>query len=1125
MENRLFMKPLYNFLKSYAITLIFLGLLTLVIWFRGPEIYWHHMAPLQTEEQRFCIIVFIWLAWLLKFIFIDTNSHNNLQSIAISLPPEAKKKLERLQGRFQGAIEFLTKTVITKQDKNINLLRLPWFLVIGPKSAGKSTLLANANINFILSKNFKPGNPKTITQSDMCDWWVTRDLVLVDIPGIYLSSKTRHSPPSHATYHFLWRHLLKLIHSFHQKTPIQGIVVALNLPEIFKFHRQEKTQIVQDLKKRINELLEQFGKQLPIHLVITKCDLIPGFSEFFSEYSIDEITQSWGIQLPPQTTNESLVDIITKRFNALIKRLNKQLISRLHQERNTAAKPYIKDFPLHIERLKEGIAQFIKALGLPELPLQGIYLTSGTQEVEHEQATFIPFTPGAQSGFDNQALQIMSMPPLPTRAYFIRQLILHQLLANPLTSDVKTPNKASWQRRVAYGSSIGTILIASALLGHDFYNGVQQNTIIKNYLAEYQTRIQQSNHKGEYLIQTLPLLNVLQQARQHGSESFSLSFYHKKSLQTAEVVYEQALQTIVIPEIKKYFESYLKTAENDAPEKIYPILKAYLMLGDKEHYQAEYVTKTLLQLMPSTTNKEAIAGLSEHILNALNKTPLSAKLDMGLIDNARKLLLNLPITTLGFVILKNDETLTKTAIDLRTNANLISIFTNPVITSTIPWMYTAKGYQQVTSVEIHRITNEVLHGNWILGMNANPMTTLAAGELTEQLQNQYVTNYVDIWERLLTNTQLNTPKNLTQINKWIVTLISNHSPLLMLLDTFKQNTSFEPILGSSPRLQNLSLLLTDASGNQAGGLYGIFVGLRQLQAYLDPMVTASDVNKAIFEATARRMQDPTKDSLTQLRVIAETSPEPMKTWLKHITEQTWHFMVSDTSAYIEKIWQQNIMLTYHTSIENRYPFNQNAATEVDLQQFTNFLGQPGLLANFYQVYLKPFVAEVDKKREWRVVDNEKIAFSDAIFEKYQHITGIQRAFFPNGDNKLYVPFTLQPVNLDKSMKGFTLNINGQELRYQKNMPRLISWPGNNNNHATTLHFVAPNNRLISNTIQGDWAWFRLVTQATHTIHSRKEINLNLEIDGHAANYILFTQGPMNPFLPLNLAKFQLPEKL
>lgn len=1113
------MKPIYNFLQSYAVTLIFLVLLSLVIWLRGPEVSWHTITPLQNTEERLCAIIFVWLAWLLKFIFIDTNTRTSI-NVSASLSPEIKKKLIRLQGRFEGAIEFLTKTVINKHGKNVNLLRLPWYLVIGPKSSGKSTLLANANINFILSKNFKAGNPKTITQSDMCDWWVTRDLVLVDIPGTYLSSKSRHAPSISSMYSILWEHLLKLIQPFHKKNPIQGIIIALNLPEILKFQRQEKTQIVHDLKKRINELLDYFGHQLPIQLIITKCDLLPGFSEFFSEYSIDEIAQPWGITLPPRT-NESLLDLFTHRFNALIKRLNKQIISKLHQERNAAARPYIKDFPLHMERLKEGITQLLKALSLPQLPLQGIYLTSGTQEIEKEQNTFTPVNHEPHTGFDNQNLQIMSLPPLPTRTYFVRQLILNQLLMTP-AAETKKSSSIHWQKRCVYLSSIGIICIAATLLGRDFYTGLQKTYAIQNHLNEYQDRIKFSNQKGQHLIQSLPLLNALQDATE--DQTHTLSFYSKKSRQTAEVVYQQALQTIVIPEIQKYFESYLRTANNDAPENNYLILKAYLMLGDKEHYQADFVTQTLLRLMPNSTDKTAIAALSEHIHNALKSIPLSVKLDTVLVNNLRKSLLSLPITTLGFVILKNNELYTQTAIDLQNNFNA-SVFTNPLVTTHIPLMYTAKGFQQITEIEIPRIATEVLRGNWVLGATTADATPLASEELASQLQLQYVTNYIDTWERLLANTQLKHPQNLAQASDMVALLVSSNSPLLLLLDIFKQHTSFAPILTGSPKLQNLNVLLTDANANQPGGLYGVFVGLKQLQAYLDPLIKSGNPNKAIFEATATRMQDPTKDPLTQLQVIAETAPEPMKTWVTHIATQTWHLMVKETHEYIEQAWQQTIMAPYHTSIENRYPFNQHAAAEVDLQQFTHFLGQPGQLSTFYQVYLKPFILETGKKREWRIVNNEKIGFSDSIFEKYQHISAIQRAFFPNGDNKLYVPFTLQPVELDKSVKSFAININGQEIKYQKNMPRVISWPGNNNSPQSTIDFVTPNNQLISNTASGNWGWFKLVTQATQTIRSRKELMLNFAANGYHANYVLFTQGPLNPFLPMNLARFQLPEKL
>src|SRR6185437_399107 len=96
--------------------------------------------------------------------------------------------------------------------KNIHLNQLPWLLMIGPKSCGKTTLLANAPIPFILSKQFKPDTPKIILPSDNCDWWVTRDLVLVDIPGSFLVSK---KIPDKTMTTGLWSYLLQLIKKSH----------------------------------------------------------------------------------------------------------------------------------------------------------------------------------------------------------------------------------------------------------------------------------------------------------------------------------------------------------------------------------------------------------------------------------------------------------------------------------------------------------------------------------------------------------------------------------------------------------------------------------------------------------------------------------------------------------------------------------------------------------------------------------------------------------------------------------------------------------------------------------------------------------------------------------------------
>ena len=296
----------YNIRNTYAkqiVLLVMLGLISIIIWSTATQM---------PAEKKIYIIAVLFLVWFLKFIFFDTASLKN-KFHSENPASDIQKKIEHLQKRFEGVIAFLKKTLLNKQGKELSLARLPWYLVIGPTSAGKTTLLAKSNINFILARQFKQNDLASLPPSDSCDWWVTRDLVLVDVPGSYLTSKEKQmtkTAPSSTPFHFLWKNLLTLIKNFHGKNSLQGVIIALHLPELAKQQtNQQRNQIIYDVKKRMLELRETFGKDLPFYFVITKCDLIPGFIEFFSECSSDELAQAWGISLSPLNENEKLIDI------------------------------------------------------------------------------------------------------------------------------------------------------------------------------------------------------------------------------------------------------------------------------------------------------------------------------------------------------------------------------------------------------------------------------------------------------------------------------------------------------------------------------------------------------------------------------------------------------------------------------------------------------------------------------------------------------------------------------------------------------------------------------------------------------------------------------------------------
>jgi len=1114
------MKQILNFLKDHAISITILTLVSLIVFLQGPELIFKEAYPFKTTEQRSYIVIFMWLGWALNLLFNDRSGAKPNRKTANT---NVQKKLSKLKGRFESAIEFLTKTSIEKNNKKVSLIKLPWFLVVGPTGSGKSTLLANSNINFILSKQLRNSPTPAISHSDMVDLWVTRDLVLVDVPGAYLTTRNKNSSPTQIVYTLLWRQLLHLINKFNRKDALQGIIVTVNLPEILKTYKDQKNIVINNLKRRINDLKKEFGYAVPIHIVITKCDLLPGFLDFFGENSQEEIQQIWGVTLnETHSTHETIMNF-NKRFNVLINRLNKQLLAKLHHERNSSLRANIKDFPLHIESLKENISLLIKSISENNLNIQGVYLTSGAQEGSKEEITY---TSSALTNLDtHKALQLTTPPTPQSRSYFVKQLILQQLPATSIPFQMKRYYKNAWNKGLVYAASLTCVVTIGVFLTKDFQQGAKQTHALQNNLVGYQANINLAKNNSEHLSEALQLLTALKNATSASEKKKLVSFYSSKSQETADVLYEQALQTIIVPEIKRQFEIYLKQRTNHSPENIYSALSAYLMLGDKNNFKQDILLKEFYKIVPNSLSENTIEKLKPHLKMALQKNGGANILNDNLIFETRNYLFNLSPAKLGYIILKNKGR----------NADLASAVSEKLISShlfdkkpgnvKISLMYTGTNFKNIVDSEVKATANEILYGNSVLGMQTLPPNSLPTHELEVEILSLYISNYVAVWENVLSNVRLGTPKNLAEVNSMVLTLTSQNSPLITLLETFKTNTSFTQVLNRSPKLQQLSLLLADGTTKKPGNLYGDFVSLRQLQRYVDDMAKSNQLQKAVFEATAKRMQDSTKDPLTQIQVIANTNPEPMKTWLNEIAANTWSIMIKETSQYIDDTWQLSIMHTYNTMLKDKYPLDPTATEEVNLQQFIYFLGKNGTLSKFQELYLKPFITTKNKKKTWKILNGEQLPFSNKVLQNFANVSSLQKAFFPNDDNKLYVPFTLKPIYLDKKMKSFTLNINGQEIIYNKDMPRVVGWPGKNKLHASAIHFIKTNNKLLSNKVEGDWGWFRLVEKANQKVKSEKEIILSFNINGHKAKYLLSTKSNVNPFLLKNFDKFDLPEHL
>ena len=101
------------------------------------------------------------------------------QGVAAST--EASEEAQALRTRLTTALDLL-KTSLRSRGY---LYEQPWYTIIGPPGAGKTTALLNAGLRFPLAEQMGQGAVAGVGGTRLCDWWFTEDAVLIDTAGRY----------------------------------------------------------------------------------------------------------------------------------------------------------------------------------------------------------------------------------------------------------------------------------------------------------------------------------------------------------------------------------------------------------------------------------------------------------------------------------------------------------------------------------------------------------------------------------------------------------------------------------------------------------------------------------------------------------------------------------------------------------------------------------------------------------------------------------------------------------------------------------------------------------------------------------------------------------------------------
>jgi type VI secretion system protein ImpL len=1163
-----------GFLMSrWFLSFVGVAVLAALVWFFGP-----FLAALAGLVARAAIILVLVLVWLGVNLLLDRRRRQRDRQLAAGVaavtPADnaAAGEVAALAEKLKNSLALLRKARGTAGY----LYEQPWYVIIGPPGAGKTTALLNAGLKFPLAAEMGQGAVAGVGGTRLCDWWFTEDAVLIDTAGRYTTQDSDAGVDKAG-----WEGFLDLLKRTRERQALNGVIVAISLAEIAAAPREERLAHARAIRKRVKEISGRLGLRLPVYALLTKADLLAGFSEFFDDLDTERRGQVWGTTFSADVDKQAgPVQKFGDEFLLLVKRLEARLIDRLAGERSPERRAQIAGFPSQVASLAAPLTEFLgEAFGgstLDPAPfLRGVYMTSGTQE-----GTPIDRLTGALSrAFGIDQRRAPSLRAASGRSYFLARLLRDVIFNEAMLASA---NPAAVRRRFllrAGGFAAVAVVFLALLAGLVLSrtNNAQAITASRTALEGYAGTAQGVALNPVADANLLAILPLLDQARAlpfgaadaaaHGGMGFGLD-QGPKLRAGANALYANALDNAMLPRLVLQLEAEMRGAPS--PDFLYQATRVYLMLCGQAPKLDPALIEAWMSLDWARLYPNAAPAARDDLmthLQALLAAPLPAVApDGALVESARAVFAHVTPAQRVYSLIEGSTAAAQVPAWVpgdAMGAAGVALFTRASgkpLTAGIPGFYTVAGFHLVLLPALADAAQDVAGESWVTDQQIDPNSPEMA-DLEQQVVALYEQDYESQWNAMLADLNLAPAANAGQAVQALNVLSSPAGPMAKLLGSIaaQLQLSKAPALPAgvaapaAPKLPGalgadtaaLAGLLQPAATGQApippggevdayyaplinyvGGGAGAPISatlalMNNLQQQLQPL--AMSVPGAAAAAPAAG-----GDPAALLAGEAATDPLPVARWIQSLVGNANALRTGSAAQAAAAAFNSpgGPAQLCQQAVNGRYPFAEGSAQDIPLGDFARLFGPGGLIDAFFATQVQQYVNMASAT--WRIQPVNGVAppISQGALAEFQRAETIRQLFFAAGGTQPAVQFTMTPISLDAGAAQVAIELGGLSVSYAHGppVPTQISWPGADGMLTARL-IISPttggNPAELDET--GPWALFRLFAQGSLTQGaSSDQYTLTFSQGGHEASFSIEAGSVFNPFTPGMLTDFQCP---
>ncbi|MCI0993430.1 type VI secretion system membrane subunit TssM [Pseudomonas corrugata] len=1121
---------------AWVWTLLLVLCATLLVWFLGPLLAVNDYKFWASPTARLLTISALLLGWGLAMVFIngragaapqvsEMDRHHRLHQANI------EDERRELHSRFKEALRTPGISPV-HAGHNLNLHNdLPWYLLIGPPACGKTRLLDCSGIEFFINRpERKPMDEASGTQ--YCDWYFSEQAVLVDTAGRYLTQADTEVDSS------AWNTLLERLRKRRRSRPLSGVLVTVPVEVLRRGSEDEVITLACQIRGRLQEMQRQLHVDVPIYLILSKTDSVPGYNEFFDSLTREESDQVLGATFSRNQRGTD-VTVLRDELDTLLHRLNSQVITRMHGERDLQRRSHILDFPHQLGQIGAHLCLLVeKAFAGSVCPLRGFYLTSASV--------------GGRPRFIQSLLSRVIFPE-----------------ADLAGLDQRERSRIRWGQPALYVGALS----AFGLFGLLWSNGFSSNHERLEHLHTLAQRWEQQRsalHPDDDWLALSESLDTRFSATRIFPPAGEVPLHERVGLYQGEPsnpavtdAYRRALQAQLLPRVTQMLEGHIRD-NLDNREHLFNSLRAYLMLNLNERRDTPWLKDRVardwsLRYAGNTALQDDLNGHFERLL----EQPFTQRLDESLVTEAREVLRREPMVAVVYRMLREQA---RHLPQYRLSQHMGP--QGPLLVGTdhpIPGFYTRRGYEHFFSVQGVALITELLRDNWVLGEGTN-LSGADLRHLITGLEQLYFRDYADQWSEAVGQVALLSLAGPGEGAEQLAGLTSAHSPILQMLVQIRENTRFQtaaerideamPGVGSSAAAQRIATppeisgslaeklpdtaqkslqrrfeplhRLLDPDNGPSADLTQALRALDEVQLQLASLARASAPEQAAFELARSRMSGK-RDALSNLRDASTRLPRPINAWFNRLADDSWRLVLNDSYRFLNQRYQSELYGFYGKAINKRYPFSAHSASDVAINDFREFFKDEGIVDRFFERYLQPFVSGSAGHYRLRGVDGQSLPMSRAFLDQLSAAHTIRRSFFAENPAEPQVQFKLEPYTLDPAVSRSEFRFGNKALEYRHGpiLPVAFTWPSDAQDGRAALvleKWVGRGVGIEKNT--GPWSLFRLFDlMETEYLTGRDVRVLKADLGGLRANFLLMSQRTPNPFDMSALRTFRMPVQL